>query len=267
MNLFRRAFRMMPFRKTLTVLAVLLLVVLLAGVVVFPGQQTPMALTYATGWNVKNTQAEIDRLEDLAIHKQPFTDEDKQFLFDLYSAGAKGGRITGVVPNASRLVSRYLDRSGEDLKIDADLVRHSHPVRLEIQTLKRQIALALARRHDVEPRYESPTFYMGDPNDLDAVASLYFGRLIVTPYVNEEGQSMLAWRAEIPWVWPTYDELFEKYGDHHAQNFGLPNLRSQVFGPRYMLRVDDGLGGHLPALGLAQPFLAYAEWEEVWDAD
>ncbi|MEO0514793.1 MAG: hypothetical protein AAF086_05795 [Planctomycetota bacterium] len=256
---------MIPFRKTLTALAVLLLIVILAGVIVFPGQQTPLALTYATGWNVKNTQSKIDQLEDRAIRQQAFSDVDKKFLFDLYTAGAKGGRITGVVPNASRLISRYLDRTGEDLKIDDELVRHSQPVRLEIQTLKRRIALAVARRQEVQESYETQTFYMGDPNHLDAVASLYFGTLIVKPYVNDEGEPILAWRAEIPWVWPTYDELFEKYGDHHAQNFGLPNLRSMLFGPEYMLRVDDGLGGHLPKLGLAKPFLAYAEWEEAWE--
>jgi len=258
---------MMPFRKTLTALAVLFLVVILAGVVIFPGQQTPLALTYATGWNVKNTQSKIDRLEGLAIKKMPFSDEDKKFLFDLYTAGAKGGRITGVVPNASRLISRYLDRTGEDLEIEAELVRRSQPVRLEIQNLKRQIALVLARRQAVQESYETQTFYMGDPTHLDAVASLYFGKLIVKPFVNEQGESRLAWRAEIPWVWPTYDELFETYGDHHAQNFGLPNLRSLVFGPEYMLRVDDGLGGHLPALDLAKPFLAYAEWEEPWESE
>lgn len=258
---------MMPFRKTLTAAAVLFLCVLLVGVVVFPGQQTPLALTYATGWNVEKTQAKIDRLEGRAIEKQPFTEQEKQYLFDLYTAGAKGGRITGVAPNASRLIRRYLDRTGEDLKIDAELVRQSQPVRLEIQYFKRHLALKIARRQAVQESYESETFYMGDPNDLDAVASLYFGKLIVQPFVNDRGESRLAWRAEIPWVWPTYDELFAQYGDHHAQNFSLPNLRSLLFGPEHMLRVDDGLGGHLPTLGLAKPFLAYAEWEEAWDAD
>lgn len=256
---------MMPFRKTITALVVLLLVVVVSGVIVFPGQQTPIALTYTIGWNVENTQARIDRLEELAIHQQPFTEEDKTFLYDLYTAGAKGGRITCVVPNASRLISRYLDCSGDDLEISSSLVVNSAPVKAKIKEMRFQIAWAVAQGRELPAQYESETFYMGDPANLDAAASLYFGKLTAKPYVNERGESRLAWRVDIPWVWPTYDELFEQYGDHHAQNFALPNLRSILFGPEYMLRVDDGLGGHLPTLGLAKPFLAYAEWDEPWE--
>lgn len=265
MNRFPRAWRMMPFRKTLTTLAVLFLLALLACLVIFPGRQTSLALTYAFGWNLEHTQARIDRLEERAIQKQPFSDDDREFLYDLYATGVKGARITRVAPNASRLVGRYLDQSGEDLEIDAELAANSAPVQAEMKAMRRHIAWAVANQREVAERYESETFYMGDPAHLDAVASLYFGKLIVRPYVDDNGASRLAWRAEVPWVWPTYDKLFTQYGDPHAQNFALPNLRSIVFGPRYLLRVDDGLGGHLPELGLAKPFLAYAEWDEPWE--
>lgn len=135
-----------------------------------------------------------------------------------------------------------------------------------MQALRRNIATTLANRMPLQPRYETETFYMGDPADLDAVTSLYFGTLSVEPAVEADGQSVLRWRVDMPWVWPTYDELRKKYGDPHAQNFALPNLRSQLFGPQYMLRIDDGLGGHLPKLGLAKPFHTYAEWDEAWKA-
>lgn len=256
---------MVPFRKTLTALATALLVLVVACLIIFPGRQTPIALTYAFGWNLEQTQARIDQLEEQAIQKKPFSDEDVAFLYDLYATGVKGAKITRVAPNASRLVSRYLDQSGEDVEIDAELAMHSAPIKAKMKEMRFQIAWAVANGRGVAELYESETFFMGDPAKLDAIASLYFGKLIARPYVDEHGESRVAWRAEIPWVWPTYDELFAKYGHYHAQNFALPNLRSAVFGPAYMLRVDDGLGGHLPALGLAKPFLAYAEWDKAWE--
>jgi hypothetical protein len=72
----------------------------------------------------------------------------------------------------------------------------------------------------------------------------------------------IQWRAEVPWRWPTYEYLRRTYGDYHAWCFPLPNARSLMFGSKYCLRIDDGLGEHLVKLGLAKPFLVYSEWEE-----
>ena len=65
-----------------------------------------------------------------------------------------------------------------------------------------------------------------------------------------------------PEIWPSYASLKQKYGDYHAESFPLPNLKSIVFGRQYALFVDNGLGEHLSRVGLAKPFLAFAEWEE-----
>jgi hypothetical protein len=62
--------------------------------------------------------------------------------------------------------------------------------------------------------------------------------------------------------WPSYQSLYDKYGDYHAQCFPLPNARSLLGGSEYYLWVDDGLGGYLAQIGLAAPFLAWAEWDE-----
>jgi hypothetical protein len=37
---------------------------------------------------------------------------------------------------------------------------------------------------------------------------------------------------------------------------------SLVLGRRHALFVDNGLGEYLVQLGLAKPFVAYAEWDE-----
>lgn len=103
---------------------------------------------------------------------------------------------------------------------------------------------------------------MGDPDFFDSFVGLYVGQLSVTKVVSSDGKPKLRWKVEMPWKWPTYAELFAKYGDHHAQNFPIPNARVFIQGPKYCLRMDDGLGGHLETLGLAKSFLVYSDWEE-----
>ena len=70
----------------------------------------------------------------------------------------------------------------------------------------------------------------------------------------------------MPWQWPSYESLYEKYGDYHAQCFPLPNARSVRQGSRYYLWMDDGLGEHLAQIGLAKPFLAWSAWDEEAEA-
>jgi hypothetical protein len=74
---------------------------------------------------------------------------------------------------------------------------------------------------------------------------------------------LLHWRAEVPWLWPSYASLRKKYGTPHAESFPLPNLESVLFGQKYALFVDNGLGEYLAEVGLAKPFLAFAEWDET----
>lgn len=110
--------------------------------------------------------------------------------------------------------------------------------------------------------YASDTFHMGEPEFFDSSAGLYFGRISVRPHVVDDDRLLLRWRAELPWQWPSYQSLYDKYGDYHAQCFPLPNARSLLQGPKYYLWIDDGLGEHLAQIGLAQPFLAWSEWDE-----
>lgn len=252
----------MLIRRTFSFTAALLGVTALAWWLTFPGRQTPLALTMATGWNVGGLQQRVDTLEARAIAGDEFSEDDLRFLTDLYRCGVKIGELTGVAPTTAVLVDHWLDGRGADVRIDAELVRNSRPVRREMRKLREHIAWEAERFTQLPERYESFTFYMGDPSTLDGVASLYFGKLIVRPTTGADGEVAYSWRAEIPWTWPTYDELFEKHAHYHAQNFALPNLSSVLLDRGRALRIDDGLGGHLQELGLARPFLVYAEWRD-----
>lgn len=249
-------------RKVVRILAGIAVGLVAAFLLYFPGRQAPMAFTLATGIGVDSLQARVDRMEEKAIHGNGFTDSDKEFLRNLYTCFAKGGRLTVVLRQSSEMMSRYLSATGEDLKTDPRIFINSAPVLGQMAMIRQQIVNDVRGSGKVKAAYQSDTFYMGDPTFFDSFVGLYFGRVTAAPDRAADGKLTIRWRAECPWLWPSYASLFEKYGQHHAQCFPLPNAMSIVLGPRYCLRIDDGLGGHLVSLGLANSFLVCSEWRE-----
>jgi hypothetical protein len=227
----------------------------------FPGRQGALALTLATGVGVGNLQKRIDQLEDKAIEGRELSGAEREFLWDLYSSFAKGGMF--VAPESSKMMHRYLSGTGEALAVSPDLFTRSTPVQKAMDEIRRQILVELKRGHGVQDAYSSDTFYMGDPTYFDSFVGLYFGRIRAHLSGAQQDPAVLSWRAEVPWTWPTYEEIFKKFGDYHAQSFSLPNARSVLEGREHRLRIDDGLGGRLSAIGLAKPFLVFAEWKET----
>jgi hypothetical protein len=103
---------------------------------------------------------------------------------------------------------------------------------------------------------------MGEPDLFDSSFGLYYGTLSLRPRLQPDGTLRLRWRAELPWQWPSYQSLYEKYGHYRAHTFPIPNARTILQGPAYSLWLGDGLGEHLVHLDLAAPFLAWSEWQE-----
>jgi hypothetical protein len=165
------------------------------------------------------------------------------------------------------MMHRHLSKTGESLAVSSDIFARSAPVRQAMDGIRKQVLADLDRGNGVQDVYSSGTFYMGDPHCFDSFVGLYFGILRVRVGEVRQDSVALTWRAEVPWTWPTYQEIFQKYGDYHAQSFPLPNARSVIQGSEHCLRVDDGLGGHLSTIGLAKPFLAYSEWGETLARD
>lgn len=235
---------------------------ILAILIVFPGRQTPMALTLATGIGVPGLQAKVDRLEEKAILGQEFTEEDKTFLRDLYTCCAKGGKLIVVARQSGAMMDRYLEASGKDLPTASRIFLGSRRVQHEMELMKKWMQREAEEPNRLRRSYVSKTFHMADPKFFESVTGLYYGRLIARPTRWDDGTLAIHWRAEVPWRWPTYEYLRRTYGNYHAWCFPLPNAKSLLFGPKYCLRIDDGLGEHLVKLGLAKPFLVYSEWEE-----
>lgn len=249
-------------RRSLRGLAGWLALLALAGIaalyVLFPGQRFGMAFTIATGIGRPALQARIDGLEARAIRGAAFSVRDRRFLSDFYRTLARGGRLVGFARQTGRMMDHYLDGSGRDYPLQPDIFSGNARVRAQMAPLRRHALTGCGPRR----RAVSPTFYMPDASHADSVFGLYYGTVAVESRRDAQGGCRLRWRAEVPWIWPSYAQLQRKYGTPHGESFPLPNLPSLFLGSRHALRIDNGLGEHLTRIGLARPFLAYAEWEE-----
>jgi hypothetical protein len=217
-----------------------------------------MAFTLATGIGTPTLQKRIDDLEDKAIRRQSFSDDDKEFLEDLYRTMATGGKLTIVVGQTGRLMDHYLDGSGEDYELEPRIFTENVRVQRQMKALRRRVNL---ERCWPQKTVRSPRFYMPHRSSIDSVFGLYHGTLELT--LERRGDRCVEkWRGEVPWQWPSYKSLKRKRGRYHAESFPMPNAYSLVAGQKHALRIDNGLGEYLVQLDLAKPFVAYAEWEE-----
>ena len=224
----------------------------------FPGPRLALAFTLATGIGRDALQARIDAIEDKAIAGRVLSAGERGFLSDLYRTLATGGKLVVFARQAGRMMDHYLDGSGAAYRLEPAIFTGNAKVQRQMGRLRDVVLPACAQAQAVS----SPVFYMPDRSQADSVFGLYHGTVAVRAARGPDGACLLRWRAEVPWSWPSYDSLRARYGTPHAESFPLPNLQSLFLGSRHALRVDNGLGEHLARVGLARPFLAYAQWEE-----
>jgi hypothetical protein len=230
--------------------------------VIFPGRQFTMALTLASGIGLARMQAQVDRLEAMAVKGATFSVADKRYLRDLYSCFAKGGRLTIVIRQTGAILGHYLSSKGTPYRTKPRIFIKASSLQKHMADLRNKALDDLKKTSKVKTEYVSQRFYMPDRKILDSWFGLYYGRLILHPVVRQDGRIVLHWRAEVPWEWPTYESQVKANGDPHAKYSWIPNVQSLLKGRMRGLRIDDGLGEYLVRLGLAKPFLLYSEWTD-----
>lgn len=246
-------------RRALYVLGALGLLGALAVRLAFPGQRLGMAFTLGSGIGTADLQTRIDALEEQAILGKGFSEHDRAFLSDFYRTLATGAKLSILVRQTGGMMDHYLDGSGTEYRLSPDIFRGNAKVQAQLAVLRRRAA---AKPCTGVTRLASPTFYMPDPSQVDSVFGLYHGNVTLTRSVNADGRCVSHVRAEVPWNWPSYASLKQKYGSYHAESFPLPNLKCLALGRKHALFVDNGPGEYLVQLGLAKSFLAFAEWDE-----
>jgi len=244
-------------RKTALVLCTIVILLLIIAQIIFPGRKSIIAFTLATGVGTSSLQKKVILLQNKAIHLQPFSKEEKEFVFDLYKTMAIGAKLLPWIRQTGLLMDHYLSKKGSDLKIEKSIFVKNKIVQQQMDTIKKRIKNSRSK----QKKYQSKTFYMPHKSSIDSVFGLYWGKIIASPEYSDSG-IIINWRAEVPWKWPSYQVIKKKYGSYKVGIFPLPNLKSIIMGKKYCLHINNGLGAYLTKLGLAKSFTAYAEWKE-----
>jgi len=162
------------------------------------------------------------------------------------------------LPQVTRMMQHYLEKTGSPLEVNSAIFSTNQKVINKMNQIKNAIKQQSGSIH----KFESATFYMPDKSNIDSVFGLYYGKLIADPAIIE-GKTIIKWRAEVPWEWPSYEFLKKEYGNPHAESFPIPNVSCLVRGINGAIFIDNGLGEYLTKLEIASPFLVFSEWYEV----
>ena len=230
----------------------------LALMAVFPGPRSMIAFTLLTGIGRDQFQAIIDELENNAIQNKEPTKHQREFLEHFYWTLAEGGKLSGFARQSGELMSHYLNRSGVDFKLNRTIFTDNSNVMLQAHLIKGKISAAQCPNNQV---FKTDEFYMPHPSSPDSVFGLYYGTLEARTH-RAGSDCEIHWRAEVPWIWPSYTDITKKTGTPHGESFPLPSLRSILLGIDHSLYVDNGLGRYIEDYGLAKRFVAYGEWHD-----
>ena len=148
----------------------------------FPGQQTRLAFTLGPGIGKDWLQSKIDQCEIKAINTTKFTDDEIEFLKDLYTCLYKGAKLTIVLPEVSKMMGHYLSGSlpvsGDDLSVSSTIFSTNAKVKKQMGLLREKIKLDTS----LKDKYTSPNFYMPDKSNTDSVYGIGYHRVSHSDY-------------------------------------------------------------------------------------
>lgn len=216
--------------------------------------QLRIATSIGTGLGLTNVQQQVDRLHVLG-KQGVLSAEDLIWMRDLYFILATGAKASFILPASSKLMFHYLDSSGESLTLAPEVFRESDRVISVRQKLNRSLCNGV-------DKVSSSEFDMGGKTPLDSAFALYFGTLSA-----EKVGGKVRYKVKMPWKWPTYRRIKQRYGSYEKEIFPIPNLLSVLtntfqLGSAQPLYLPNALGGELERVGLAKSFNVTSEWSE-----
>lgn len=198
-------------------------------------------------------QRKVDLLEEKAIEKQEFTDEEKEFLKDLYNSLVFGGRLLGY-KEAANMLEHYLNASGTPLRINEGIYLENKKVEQAMQKIKIRIKADILKKA-VKHNYTSDTIVVEHKKNPRLFYFSNVFALQAKPIKIEKNYYIIKWKVELKAHFPSYSEQQQRYSDY--KYFRTPfttNSQGETF------NIDDGLSHYLTRLGLAKEFIYYAEW-------
>lgn len=220
-------------------------------------------------------QAAISHLTKKARTRATFTEDEKEFLVELFECFSLGGRAVGY-SEAAQLSRHYVHGNGKSLRINPDIYVESVIVRDVQAVMKAQIATELKKQNGAVALSSADARLTKLP-EFRALSSRTrnqdtHGRLLSGGWLYTEQNNQRLQKANnrfqlqsvsqgsgslISTTWRVDDEyLFEGFDKDFITNISIRD--------NMILRMPDGLSAHMTTLRIAKAFKHYAEWKEEW---
>lgn len=232
------------------------------------------AASFGSTGNLKTLQDALDYLTCKAKAKVDFTEDEKEFLVEIYEAFWWGGKYKGY-PEAAQLANHYVNGSGKKLKISSVIYEKSPIVKATMEALKEYISeLITAKAYVQKIKCSDPKFMLKPyaqklkrmnyrtegkmkPNGVLEAAQNDHRLHKTDGHFYLEASSVIQGQGKVQTVWSVdslYDfEPFEKHDYYTEIPLG-----------EHKLVIYDGLSEYMTRIGAAKAFTYRAEWREIW---
>lgn len=204
-----------------------------------------------------------------------FTDDEKEFMKELFEALWWGGTVRGYA-EAARLADHYVNGHGQAIKIASGVYETSVIVKDTMAALKAYIQDLVAKKQSFTPLKSSDAGFLRTAQarafqhgrNYQSQGRLLQNGCLLTEQSNqrlkntdnrfflgvstvrsENGLFCSTWKIE-----SLYD--FEPFSVGHYTNIPLAD--------GFVLKLPDGLSQHLTTIGVAHDFAYAASWTEWW---
>lgn len=205
--------------------------------------------------NFDDIQNRIDQLEIKAINKEDFTIEDKKFLKKLYSTISIGGFLSGYF-EASKMLSRYIDNSGIELKVSAKPYLKNKIVINEVKRIEKKIIDDFKKKRLLD-KYTSNKIiiYPQDDPGLYYLSNIF---KINAQIINKENDALnTKYTIRLRAHFQAYEDQVRLFGNpQHFRTLFNRNKKGDT------LNIDDGLSHYLTIIDLAKEFDYFTEWND-----
>jgi hypothetical protein len=215
-------------------------------------------------------QRSIDWLSCQGRRAQPFDDDSKEFMNDLFEAFAIGGRLNGW-PEAAQLSEHYVNGNGVPVTLIPWAYRSSVIVRDTSTAMKNYLRSSWTNRERPSSLTSRSRGFLASThaapllrgrNQSSHGALLADGALLTEQNADNrfilESRTSSGWFGSVNTVWQVrsrYD--FEPFAVRHVTDIPLGGN---------ILRVPDGLSEYLThtRIGVARVFDYSTQWSETW---
>lgn len=221
-------------------------------------------------------QNSVDYLTCKAQQNKPFTNDEKEFMKELFEALWWGGQYHGYRA-AAKLADHYVNGNGKTIRIDENVYKDSVIVKDTIDALKKYISLQA---------FNNKTFMFLTTNDPFFLVSSQASELKLNKrniftqgYLLDNG-ALLAEQnnmrlkntdhrffieANTTKSRTVFISSWSVKSVYDFEPFSSKNYITEIpLTQGFILKMPDGLSQHLTHIGVTKNFNYFAEWTETW---